>query len=248
MRYLIRLSYKGTCFHGWQIQPNAVTVQDELQKCFSLLLKDDIKLTGAGRTDTGVHALDFYAHFDHEYEIKDIDQLIYKANSFLNKSIVIHHICAVSEEFNARFSARSRTYEYRIHQFKNPFLEDVSFQINVKLDYQKMNEAAKCLFDYEDFTSFSKLHTDTKTNNCKIYLAEWIERDDQQIFVIKADRFLRNMVRAVTGTLLEVGKAKIDINEFRKIIELKDRSEAGVSVPAHALFLTKVEYPDLCRD
>lgn len=244
MRYLIKLTYKGTDYHGWQIQPNAVTVQEELQKCLSLLLKEEIKLTGAGRTDTGVHALSFYAHFDIKNEINDSRQLIYKANSFLNYSIVIHKILSVPDDFNARFSALSRTYEYRIHQFKNPFLEDLSLQINFKLDFDLMNKAAECLFDYDDFTSFSKLHTDTKTNICKVYSAEWINREEQMVFIIKADRFLRNMVRAITGTLLEIGKGKINIIDFRKIIESKDRSAAGVSVPAHALFLTKIEYPD----
>jgi tRNA pseudouridine38-40 synthase len=243
MRYFIKLSYKGTNYHGWQIQPNAITVQEELEKCFSLLLKDRVKLIGAGRTDTGVHALEFFAHFEYNGRISEIDQLIYKANSFLGEDIVIFDIFPVTEQAHARFSALSRTYEYRIHTIKNPFLDGFSLKINYHLDYDLMNKAAKCLFEYDDFTSFSKLHTDTKTNICKIYAAEWTDRGDQKIFTVKADRFLRNMVRAITGTLLEVGKLKISTDDFKRIIEKKDRSSAGVSVPAHALYLTKIEYP-----
>ena len=242
-RYFVRLSYKGTRFHGWQIQPNAVTVQEILQKSFSLLLRKNIAVTGAGRTDSGVHAINYIAHFDTETKIDDINQLIYKLNSFLNQDIAIHDIFLVRKEMHARFSAISRTYEYRIHQNKNPFLNDVSYYIFEKLDFTAMNSAAQLLFDYSDFTSFSKLHTDTKTNLCKIYRAEWIKKDNQYIFIITADRFLRNMVRAITGTLFDVGKGKITETNFRQIIENKNRSSAGVSVPAHGLFLTGITYP-----
>lgn len=242
MRYFIKLSYKGTNYHGWQYQPNAITIQEELEKVFSLLLKQEIKITGAGRTDAGVHAINFIAHFNVNKEITDVKKLIYKANSFLNDDIAIHKIFEVAEDLHARFSAISRTYEYRINTEKNPFLKDRSYYIRFNFDFEKMNLAAKTLFDYKDFTSFSKLHTDTKTNNCKIMQAEWSRRDEQIIFTIKADRFLRNMVRATTGTLLEVGKGKLTINDFRKIIESKDRRMAGVSVPAHALFLKEIIY------
>ena len=244
MRYFIKLTYKGTNFHGWQYQPNAITIQEELEKVFSLLLKEKIKITGAGRTDTGVHAINYVAQFDTADIIKDIPQLIFKANSFLNADIVIHEIFRVKEDIHSRFSAISRTYEYRTHFNKNPFLKDTSYYILTKLDFDKMNEAAKVLFEYKDFTSFSKLHTDTKTNICKIIRADRVKRGEQNIFIIEADRFLRNMVRAITGTLLEVGKGKISIDDFRKIIESKDRSNAGVSVPAHGLFLTQIKYPD----
>ena len=245
MRYFIKISYKGTNYHGWQYQPNALTIQEELEKVFSLLLKTEIKLTGAGRTDTGVHALNYIAHIDVNEQIADVDKLILKANSFLNEDIVIHDIYRVKEDVHSRFSPISRTYEYRSHFQKNPFLKDLSYYIYaVKFDFEKMNEAAKLLFEYSDFTSFSKLHTDTKTNNCKIIRAEWIKREGQMVFIIEADRFLRNMVRAITGTLLEVGKGKMDINAFRKVIESKDRANAGVSVPAHGLFLTEIKYPD----
>ncbi len=245
MRYFIKLSYKGTNFHGWQYQPNAVTIQEELEKVFSLLLKKEIKITGAGRTDTGVHAFNYIAHLDIDNQITEIDKLILKANSFLNEDIVIHNIFRVKEDVHSRFSPLSRTYEYRTHFKKNPFLKDLSYYIYAsKFDFEIMNKAAKLLFEYSDFTSFSKLHTDTKTNNCKIIRAEWIKREDQMVFIIEADRFLRNMVRAITGTLLEVGKGKMDIDTFRKVIESKNRSNAGVSVPAHGLFLTEIKYPD----
>lgn len=243
MRYFIKLSYKGTNYHGWQIQPNAVTVQEELQKCFSLILKQDVSIIGAGRTDTGVHALQFYAHFDINERIHDIDKFIYKINSFLSQDIAIFDVFEVADDVHARFSALSRTYEYRIHQIKDPFLYDSSLRINYMLDFDQMNKAADCLYDYTDFTSFSKLHTDTSTNLCKIFNAEWIERGSENVFVIKADRFLRNMVRAITGTLFEVGKGNLDIRGFKSIIESKDRSLAGVSVPAHGLYLTGIEYP-----
>jgi len=243
-RYFVKLSYKGTPFHGWQIQPNAVTVQEILQKSFSLLLRENIALTGAGRTDSGVHAVNYIAHFDTETKIDNVKQLIYKLNSFLNQDIAIHNIFPVKEEMHARFSAISRTYEYRIHQKKNPFLNDVSYYIFEKLDFTAMNSAAKLLFDYSDFTSFSKLHTDTKTNLCKIYRAEWILRNEQYIFIIEADRFLRNMVRAITGTLLDVGRHKIKIDDFEDIIKIKNRSSAGISVPAHGLFLMQIAYPE----
>ncbi len=243
-RYFVRLSYKGTHFHGWQIQPNALTVQEVLQKAFSLILKEDIAITGAGRTDTGVHAVNYIAHFETVNKISDLKQLLFKLNSFLNNEIAIHDIYPVSKDIHARFSAISRTYEYRIHTNKNPFLNDTSLYVYEKLDFEIMNNVAKILFDYKDFTSFSKLHTDTKTNFCKIYKAEWIKRDEQYIFIISADRFLRNMVRAITGTLFDAGKGKITENDFRKIIEEKNRSAAGVSVPAHGLFLTEIKYSE----
>ncbi len=244
MRYFVDLSYKGSNFHGWQIQPNAVTVQEVLQDAFSLMLKEKINLTGAGRTDTGVHAQSFTAHFDYFEKIDDPEKLLFKLNSFLSEDISIKRIYCVKPEMHARFSAVSRTYEYRTHFIKDPFLTDFSYLLYNSVSFEKMNKAASVLFDYEDFTSFSKLHTDTKTNNCKIIRAEWIKRDEQNIFIIQADRFLRNMVRAITGTLLEAGQGKITCEDFRKIIESKDRSNAGVSMPAHGLFLTGIKYPE----
>ncbi len=242
-RYFVKLSYKGTKYHGWQIQPNAITIQEVLQKAFSLILREDVVLIGAGRTDAGVHAINYIAHFEVISTINNAKQLIFKLNSFLDNDIVIQDIFPVSEDKHARFSAISRTYEYRIHQNKNPFLTETSLYISEKLNFDAMNDAAKILFTFKDFTSFSKLHTDTKTNFCKIQRAEWLKRNEENIFIITADRFLRNMVRAVTGTLLEIGKGKINTVDFMKIIESKDRSSAGVSVPAHALFLTEIRYP-----
>ncbi len=244
-RYFVKLSYKGTHFHGWQIQPNAISVQEVLQKAFSLLLREDIAVVGAGRTDTGVHAINYIAHFETVKRIENLNQLIYKLNSFLTDDIVVHDIFPVSEEMHARFSAISRTYEYRIHQNKDPFLTETSLYLYEKLDFELMNSAAEILFEYKDFTSFSKLHTDTKTNFCKILRAEWIKRENQNIFIISADRFLRNMVRAVTGTLLDIGRGKNSKDDLRKIIESKDRSAAGASVPARGLFLTEIKYPEI---
>jgi len=244
MRYFADLSYKGTNYHGWQIQPNAITIQEVLQDAFSLILKGKIILTGAGRTDTGVHAQNFTAHFDIQKSIIDTEKLVYRLNSYLPEDISIKRIYEVKEDAHSRFSALSRTYEYRTHFLKDPFLTEFSLFIYNNIDFEKMNKAAKVLFEYQDFTSFSKLHTDTKTNICKILRAEWINRGNKKIFIIEADRFLRNMVRAVTGTLLKVGKGNINIDDFRRIIESKDRSNAGVSVSAHGLFLTQIKYPD----
>ncbi len=241
-RYFVELCYKGTGYHGWQIQPNAITVQETLEVAFSLLLKEKIKIVGAGRTDTGVHATFYTAHFDCNKGIVDSNELVFKLNRFLKNDISIYKIFNVANDKHARFSAKSRTYEYRVITRKNPFLDDYSYFLYGNIDFSKMNEAAKILFEYEDFTSFSKLHTDTKTNYCKICKAEWIQRGEQHIFIIKADRFLRNMVRAVVGTLLDIGFGKIDITDFRKVIESKNRNKAGFSVPAKALFLTDIQY------
>lgn len=244
MRYFVKLSYKGTQYHGWQIQPNATTIQEVLQNAFSVILPENIHIIGAGRTDTGVHAKNFIAHFDIHKPIDDLEKLIFKLNSFLPKDIAIHKIYRVKEDAHARFSAISRTYEYHMHTRKDPFLNGYSYRLIQTLDIDLLNKASQSLFDYEDFTSFSKLHTDTKTNNCRIMRAEWIQNKNRLFFYIQADRFLRNMVRAICGTLLEVGSKKIGFNEFRTIIESKDRQKAGVSVPAEGLYLTEIKYPD----
>lgn len=241
-RYFIELQYNGQEFHGWQIQPNAVSVQENLEQTLSLLLNKKIKITGAGRTDTSVHASYFVAHFDYSSEI-NIEQLITKWNNFLSKNITILSFQKTNNEAHARFSATNRTYHYIISTKKQIFLQNLSYKTHYSLDVEKMNEAAKILFEYEDFTSFSKLHTDVKTNNCTIYSAEWVKKGDLLIFTIKANRFLRNMVRAVVGTLLEVGKNKISVEKFRNIIESKNRGNAGFSVPGNALFLSDIEYP-----
>ena len=244
-RYFFQLAFKGTHYHGWQIQPNGNTVQAELSNAISTLLKVKTEVTGAGRTDRGVHARKFVAHFDASdpglHQDKD---LVYKLNGILPRDIVIHDIQAVKQDTHARFSALSRTYSYQIHQQKNPFLDGLSTFFPGNLDMDKLNRGAEFLFDYTDFTSFSKVNTDVKTNNCKVMLAEWYREEQQILFTIKADRFLRNMVRAIVGTLLDAGSDKICLSEVKRIIEMKDRSAAGASVPAHGLYLEDVEYPE----
>ncbi len=244
-RYFIQLSYDGSAFHGWQLQDNAPTVQQFMNEGLSALFKSEVNVTGCGRTDTGVHARNFYAHFNLETELSDLEQadLIFKLNRFLPKEIAVQSIKQVKPEAHARFDPLSRTYKYFIHREKDPFLENCSYYLYGLLDVDLMNEAAKVMMDFTDFSSFSKLHTQTKTNNCKITQAFWEEKEHQLIFTITADRFLRNMVRAIVGTLLEIGQHKITVEDFKKVIENKNRSEAGYSVPAKALFLEEVEYP-----
>ena len=243
-RYFIELAYKGTHFHGWQVQPNALSVQQSLEKALSVILREPVSVTGAGRTDTGVHASYFVAHFDTLDTNLDHPDFVHKLNSFLNKDIVVFGISKVSPEAHARFDAISRTYQYHLNLRKDPFALETSWYFFRQPDLEQMNVANRILFEYTDFTSFSKLHTEVKTNNCKIYRAEWTQLGTNLIFTVKADRFLRNMVRALVGTILEVGLGKIDLEEFRKIIEKKDRSAAGLSVPPQGLFLTDIEYPE----
>ncbi len=245
MRYFIQLSYKGTAYHGWQVQPNGISVQELLQNALSTILKEKTEIVGAGRTDSGVHARMMIAHADMD-EIASIPDFVYKLNSFLPADIAIQNITPVHADAHARFDAVSRKYEYWITTAKNPFLTDAAMRVYGVLDFEAMNRAAQTLFDYTDFTSFSKLHTDTKTNNCRIMHAEWLPTDENVwVFTIEADRFLRNMVRAIVGTLLEVGRGKLSIEDFRRIIEAKSRCKAGVSVPAHGLYLVAVDYPYL---
>ena len=243
-RYFIYLAYEGTNYHGWQVQPNGVSVQECLQKALSTLLRVETEVVGAGRTDAGVHAKLMVAHFDSEKEDLNLALLTDKLNRLLPPDISVYRVCKVHPEAHARFDALSRTYKYYITSVKSPFNRHLKWRMHGSLNYELMNEAAKILFEYTDFTSFSKLHTDVKTNNCKIMQAEWIQEDETTwVFTIKADRFLRNMVRAVVGTLVEVGRGKLSIEEFRKVIEQKDRCKAGASVPGHALFLVDIEYP-----
>jgi len=245
LRYFIFLSYKGTNYHGWQIQPDSLTVQKILDETLSTILRENIATIGAGRTDTGVHALVFCAHFDSEKPGLEQDmRLIHKLNKFLPKDISIISVRKVQPEANARFSALSRTYKYFISRTKNPFTEDSSLYLHGDIDIDSMNNAARILFKHTDFTSFSKLHTDVKTNNCTIYYAQWDKAGDQLIFTIKADRFLRNMVRAIVGTMIDIGFGKKDPEEFESIILSMDRCKAGRSAPAKGLFLTDIEYPE----
>jgi tRNA pseudouridine38-40 synthase len=241
LRYFIELSYKGTNYHGWQIQPDASSVQEEITKALATILQEKILLVGAGRTDAGVHASQMFAHVDTVKKLTD--DYVHKLNAILPNDIVIKSIKEVSDETHARFDAVSRTYEYRILLGRDPFLLETTWQLHQKnLQIEKMNEAANLLFKYEDFESFSKVKTDVNTFNCTIMKAVWTLEDKHLIFHIKANRFLRNMVRAVVGTLLEVGLGKKTVEDFRKIIESKKRSEAGLSVPAKGLFLTEVCY------
>mgnify|MGYP000008462195 FL=1 len=243
LRYFIELSYKGTNYHGWQYQPNAITIQELLNKALSTIFRTTIDVLGAGRTDSGVHAEQLFAHFDLDYKF-NLNEVIYKLNSILPNDIVVHTILKVKEDAHARFDALSRSYEYRIYKGRNPFLTETTWQlINKKLNIDKMNEAAKILLTYTNFQCFSRSNTDVKTFNCIISNAFWKENGEELVFYISADRFLRNMVRAIVGTLIEVGEGKIAIEDFKKIIESKNRCNAGPSAPAQGLFLTKVAYP-----
>ncbi len=243
MRYFLELSYKGTHYHGWQVQPNGITVQEELEKALSVILRTPTSIVGAGRTDTGVHASKMIAHFDTEVEL-DTNRTVMRLNSLLPNDIAAHEIRSVQADAHARFTATERKYEYHIISRKNPFLTEHATLLRGEFDFDAMNRAALKLFDYTDFTSFSKLHTDVKTNNCVIYHAEWTQRGDVWIFTIAADRFLRNMVRAIVGTLLEVGRGKITIDDFCTIIEAKNRCKAGTSIDAKGLYLVDVKYPE----
>ena len=242
MRYFITFSYDGTSYHGWQIQPHSISVQEELQKAISTLLRQTIEVVGAGRTDTGVHARKMIAHFDFETEV-DCTQLVYKLNKILPRDIAVQKVEKVADDMHARFSATSRTYHYFVHMAKDPFLRAYSWQVYGEPDFELMNEAAKVLMEYRDFTSFSKVNTDTKTNDCTITEAHWDRVGEcQWRFTITANRFLRNMVRAIVGTLLEVGRGRMTIDQLRHVIEAKDRCCAGDSVPGNALFLVEVKY------
>ena len=241
-RYFVYLAYNGKNYRGWQIQPNGISIQACLENAFGTLLRKPTSVTGAGRTDSGVHAKQMVAHFDSEDEDLDTDFFVRKLNRLLPEDIAIFNLKKVAPNAHARFDAVSRTYEYYLSDQKNPFSKDYVWEIHFRPDIEKMNEACRILYEYTDFTSFSKLHTDVKTNNCKIMRAEWENRAGILIFTIQADRFLRNMVRAIVGTLIEVGRGKISGEQFREIIEQKDRCKAGSSVPAHGLFLTNIDY------
>jgi tRNA pseudouridine38-40 synthase len=241
MRYFIKLAYNGSLYHGWQYQPNALSIQETMNKAISTLLNSEISIMGAGRTDTGVHAKTMYAHFDFD-TFFDIPSLVYKLNSFLPKDIAVHDIITVANEAHARFDASKRTYEYHINTFKDPFLQEQSWYFHQKLDIELMNEAAMLLFNHHDFQCFSKVNTDVNTFDCTIFEAGWKQNNNKLIFTISANRFLRNMVRSIVGTLLNVGLHKITLDDFNTIIVYKNRDKAGFSVPAHGLYLTEIEY------
>lgn len=244
MRYVIQLAYKGTRYHGWQKQHNALTVQSVLDEKLSLLMGENIDTLGCGRTDKGVHAKDFYAHFD-TTKLIDVNHIVYKLNHLLPNDIVVFAVYQVDETFNARFDATSRTYEYWITRQQNPFLTEQAWYQYGELDIEKMNEAAAKLIGKKDFESFSKVHTQVNNFICDVMYARWDFADDKLIFTIQANRFLRNMVRAIVGTLMEVGKGRLTLQDVQDILDSKNRCEAGQSVPAHGLFLTKIVYPNL---
>ena len=243
MRYFIEFSYQGTAYHGWQNQPNAISVQEVLEKALSTLLKVAVEVVGAGRTDSGVHARQMFAHFDIAQEFNS-EELVYRLNSFLPGDIAIKEIREVRSEAHARFDAKERTYEYWVVQGKNPFFLQSAHLIHKPLDILAMNSTADILREYRDFECFSKSNTDVKTFLCDVREAFWKKEEEKLVFTISADRFLRNMVRAIVGTLLEVGIGKMKSEEIRGIIESKDRGKAGPSVPAKGLYLTKVIYPE----
>ena len=243
-RFFITLSYNGKNYVGWQIQPNGMSVQQALQQALSTILRQEVAVTGAGRTDAGVHAREMIAHFDWEGDSFAPNDLIHKLNNFLPKDISISTIRQVRPDAHARFSAVSRTYKYYVTTVKDPFLHEYTYRLFFHPDLEAMNILCGVLKEYTDFTSFSKLHTDVKTNNCRIEYARWEKKEELYEFTIRADRFLRNMVRAIVGTLLQAGRGRLDEQEFRRIIEAGNRNVAGDSVPGHALFLEKVIYPD----
>jgi tRNA pseudouridine38-40 synthase len=244
-RYFIELSYDGTNYHGWQVQPNAVTVQQMLDEALSTVLRQPIETTGCGRTDTGVHATEFFAHFDVSKSEIEHPKSEMSVNAILPKDIAIKRIIPVHHDAHARFDATRRSYEYHIHFEKDPFKLNRSWELRDKPDIALMNGAAAMMMKYTDFSCFSKSNTQTFTNNCKIARAEWVEKEDSIVFHISADRFLRNMVRAIVGTLIAIGRKEIEPAAIRQIIESKNRSKAGTSVPACGLYLTEVKYPYL---
>lgn len=243
MRYFIYFAYDGTDYHGWQFQPNAISVQQRLQEVLSKLLGKEMFVVGAGRTDTGVHARLMVAHFETDTAI-DADKLTFKMNCLLPSDISVYKVIQVADDAHARFSARSRTYHYYINLQKDPFNSRFATRLYYHLDFALMNKAAEILLRYEDFGSFCKAHSDNKTNICHVTQAQWVKQNEgQYYFVITADRFLRNMVRAIVGTLLEVGRGKINLQQFEEIIQRGDRCVAGDSVPAQGLFLENIQYP-----
>lgn len=242
------MSYDGTRYHGWQVQQNARTVQEEVEKVLSLVTREKIEVTGAGRTDTGVHARYYMAHFDTEVADLSGDTLVFKLNCLLPHDIAVQRIFQVRPDAHARFDAIYREYQYFLNRTKDPFTHAFSVRENREPDVAKMNEAARLLLETRDFTSFSKLGSDVKTNNCTVTKAYWERTGDQLVFTIRADRFLRNMVRAIVGTLVEVGLGKMTLGEFRAVIDKKDRCSAGASMAAKGLFLVDIGYPETIRN
>ena len=245
MRYFIKFSYLGTEFHGSQRQPNGITVQETMEQALKMIFREEVPLTFAGRTDAGVHAREMYAHFDIDFQIPDAGHICFRLNGILPNSIAIHDIVPVTDEAHARFTAKSRTYEYHIVDHKDPFSHDLATRVRPGLDFNAMNEAAKYLIGKQDFASFCRSNTDVKTTICDLSFAQWeVKENGHAVFTITADRFLRNMVRAVVGTLFEVGRGKMTVEQFAKVIAQHSRSAAGDSAPAEGLYLTEVRYPE----
>lgn len=251
-RYFIHMAYDGTAYSGWQVQPNGLTVQEVLEKALSTLLQKDIKVVGAGRTDSGVHASKFVAHFEHstgnnnlKFSSLEDSQFIFKMNRFLPEDIVIYEIKEVDPEMHARFSALYRTYHYHISSLKPLFKRNYTYHLFGDMDLSAMNRCCEIVLNSTDFTSFSKLHTDVKTNDCSVTHAHWSKKEDGYLFEVKADRFLRNMVRSLVGTMLLAGQGKLDSKGFQEILDAKDRGKAGQSVPATGLFLVDIGYEGL---
>lgn len=247
MRYFLELAYKGTAYHGWQNQPNAISVQAVIEKALSTLVGHQTAIVGAGRTDAGVHAKQMFAHFDTDIAFNN-ENLRYRLNALLPKDVAIQNILAVKPDAHARFHATSRTYLYRIALEKNAFNTDAAYLLKKKLNIHAMETAAQVLLNYTDFQCFSKTNTDVKTYNCNIMQAGFKQVEDELHFTIQADRFLRNMVRAIVGTLINIGLGKINITNLHSIIQSKSRQEAGYSVPAHGLYLIHISYPETLKN
>ena len=246
MRYFIKFSYLGTEFHGSQRQPNGITVQETMEQALKMIFREDVPLTFAGRTDAGVHAREMFAHFDlTDCQLPIANNLVFRLNGILPNSIAIYDIVPVTDEAHARFTAKSRTYEYHIVDHKDPFVHDLATRVRPGLDFNAMNEAAKYLIGRQDFASFCRSNTDVKTTICDLTYAHWeVKENGHAVFTITADRFLRNMVRAVVGTLFEVGRGKMTIEQFGKVITQHTRTAAGDSAPAEGLYLTQIIYPE----
>lgn len=243
MRYFLKLSYNGTNYHGWQRQDDAVTVQQEIEEKLSTIFQTETSILGCGRTDAGVHAKEFYAHFDIESPIENTNLITHKLNTMLSAGIAIQDLFMVDDEAHARFDATKRSYQYRITRTKNPFEEHTAYKYNQQLDIDSMNKVCELMLGEHDFGCFCKARADNFTNLCTVYEAKWKVESDLILFNITANRFLRNMVRAIVGTMLEIGQGRMDTEGFKQVLASKDRSAAGRSVPAHGLYLTRVEYP-----
>nr|WP_295921324.1 tRNA pseudouridine(38-40) synthase TruA [uncultured Dyadobacter sp.] len=244
MRYFLEFSYRGTAYNGWQKQNNALGIQQVLEEALAKALRMPVELTGSSRTDTGVHAEQQFAHFDLPLVIDNPDLMAYKVNALIPRDVAVRRFIPVADDVHSRFAATHRKYEYRIIRHKNPFLSDLAHQLRGELDVDGMNRAAALLLVHNDFESFSKIHTNVNNFRCSIVQAEWIDSGETLVFHVKANRFLRGMVRALVGTMLEVGRGKLTVEDFEQIILSRNRQSAGAQAPAAGLFLVEVGYPE----